>query len=99
VECPSLSPDNRKLAFKRTRKTGGWGVHVLDLKTMNVVALTAETRSVDDQVEWLDDNTILYTLSDGPGSATPGENVWSLPLDGNAPRLHLPRATSPVRVP
>jgi hypothetical protein len=99
VECPSLSPDNRRLAFKRARPKGGWGLHVLELDTMRETALTAETRSVDDQVEWLDDDEILYSLSDSPGSATPGENVWALSIAGRPPRVYMARASSPVRVP
>ena len=38
---------------------GTWRLHVLELATLRETAL-AETRSVDDQVEWLDDDTVLY---------------------------------------
>ena len=33
----------------------------------------AETQPIDDQVEWLDDDTIIY------GN---GEAIWSVPADG-----------------
>lgn len=58
VECPSLSPDNTRIAFKK--KVGGlWRLTVLDLRTMEETPL-AETRSIDDQVEWLDNGHVLY---------------------------------------
>ena len=95
VECPSLSPDNTRIAFKRLTDHG-WRIHVLDLATMTDTPLVAETRSVDDQVEWLDDHHILYTpMVDAPT----GENVWMLATDGSEPpRLLLSLAYSPVVV-
>ena len=61
VECPSLSPDGTRIAYKK--RTGSsstpWHLTVLDLATMRETPL-AETRSVDDQVEWLDDDHVLY---------------------------------------
>jgi hypothetical protein len=80
VECPSLSPDNSRIAFKR-RVDGPRGavrLHVLDLATLELTPL-AETRSVDDQVEWLDDNRLLYALPDGNG----GSSIWVVPADGS----------------
>lgn len=93
VECPSLSPDNSRMAFKRLTDHG-WRIHVLDLSTLTDTPLVAETRSVDDQVEWFDERHILYTpMIDAPA----GENVWVLATDGSEPpRLLLPQAYSPV---
>jgi hypothetical protein len=56
--------------------------------------LVAETRSVDDQVAWLDDRHLLYTpMVDAPT----GENVWTLATDGSEPpRLLLSLAYSPA---
>ena len=60
VECPSLSPDNTRLAFKkRVSNAPGpvvWRLYSLDLAT-GVETRLAETRNVDDQVEWLDNQT------------------------------------------
>ena len=97
VECPSLSPDGRRIAFKhRTPDSSGratWRLWVLDLRTGRRHPL-AETRDVDDQAEWLDDSTVLYAL---PGSPESGAlmDQWSVPADGGgAPQLFLPSASS-----
>ena len=99
VECPSLSPDNRRIAFKK-RMPGVrllWRIHVLDLPD-GVETPLAETRSVDDQVEWLDDATILYALPN-VGKAQPVMDVWAMPADGSgAPRMLLTNAESPAVV-
>ena len=78
-ECPSLSPGNRRLAYKhRVAGTNAWQIHVLDLDTQQVTPLEGETRSVDDQVEWLDDTHVLYHVT-GAG----GADVWQ--LDATSP--------------
>lgn len=99
VECPSLSPDQSRLVFKKRLPfaTGlGWRLHVMDLRTRTVTPL-AELRSVDDQAEWLDDSTILYALPD-PSAPTPMvTDVWQVPADGGgAPELLLKGASSPA---
>jgi hypothetical protein len=101
VECPALSPDNTRVAFKK--RTGGfvtavaWRLSVLDLATGKEWEL-AETRSVDDQVEWLDDQQLLYGLLAAP-SGTAVTNVWVVPADGGgSPHLLVPGAASPVVV-
>jgi hypothetical protein len=101
VECPSLSPDNRRVAFKK-RMPGVrllWRIHVLDLETGALTAVN-ETRSVDDQVLWLDDATILYALPNEMQKASASMDVWAVPADGSgAPRLFIPNADSPAIVP
>jgi hypothetical protein len=69
---------------------------VLELATL-VDRPLAETRSVDDQVEWLDDRAILYSLpaSQGAGHAT---DLWRLSIDGGVPTLFLANAFSPAVV-
>ena len=97
IECPALSPDETRIAFKK-RMPGSarahWRPHVLDLETLEETAL-AETRSVDDQVEWLDDENILYALPEEIGS--PIADVWVLPADGaGRPEIFLEQASSPT---
>ena len=101
VECPSLSPDGTRIAFKRTTAGSGptahWTPAILELATGEVVVLPEE-RSVDDQIEWLDDGTILYGLPRAAGDS----DVWSLASDGSrSPVLFLEHAWSPsvVRTP
>jgi hypothetical protein len=97
IECPSLSPDQTRIAYKK-RFGGGlsgvhWRLHVLDLRSGADHAL-AETRSVDDQVEWLDNQTVLYAL---PGSNSGAiTNTWSVPAAGSgAPTMFIEHASSP----
>lgn len=88
VECPSLSPDGRRIAFKRLTKSG-WHLYVVDLIKKVEIPLT-EKRSVDDQVEWLDDSHILYAF---------GDDVWVVPADGGgSPTVFLAKAYSPAVV-
>jgi hypothetical protein len=88
VECPSLSPDEKRIAFKsRIGDQTRWRLRVLDLTTL-VDHGVAETRSIDDQVEWLDDDTLVYS---------DGQDVYTVPADGGGePRMVLRNATSPV---
>lgn len=102
VECPSLSPDATRVAFKRrvdTPRPGRvvWQIVVRELTSGKETALAHETRSVDDQVEWLDEREIAYAL---PDDKTPGgSDVWAILADGSAaPRLLLPMASSPAMV-
>src|SRR5205085_3941572 len=48
VECPSLSPDETRVAFKRAVGRGDWRLAILDLATFAETRVT-ETRNVDDQ--------------------------------------------------
>ncbi len=100
VECPSLSPDGTRIAFKRVSERSGPTVHwtpaVYDLAT-GEVDLLPENRSVDDQIEWLDDDTILYGM---PREGQPGDtDVWALEADGSkGPELFIEHAWSPAVV-
>jgi hypothetical protein len=70
VECPSLSPDGTRIAFK-TRNPGNpitWHISVLDLKTLKDHPV-AESADVDDQVAWLDDQTLMYAVAHADANA------------------------------
>jgi len=96
VECPSLSPDGTRIAYKKnisTTATAYWSIAVLDLAT-NEETVMPDTRNIDDQVEWLDDSTLLYGMprDDQPGDA----DVWAIPADGSgASALFIEHASSP----
>jgi hypothetical protein len=95
IECPSISPDGTRLAFKK-RMANRWQLTVLDLATMNEIEL-AEKEGIDDQVEWLDNNRILYQKADF--DPPKWVSVFVVPADGSGkPEIFLPNATSPVVV-
>jgi hypothetical protein len=91
VECPSPSPDGRRIAYKRRiGKQDRWRLHVRDLASGRDVAL-AERRSIDDQPEWLDDDTVVYSDD---------RHVYAVPADGSGrPHRLVERASSPVGLP
>jgi hypothetical protein len=100
VECPSLSPDGTRIAFKKhgTLPHGQWHLAVYDLKTGQETPL-AEARSVDDQVVWLDGGTILYGLPSKASTGAATADVWAVPADGTgAPRILVHDAWSPAVV-
>jgi hypothetical protein len=99
VDCPSLSPDGNRIAFNK-RNPGQvmtWRLSVLDLSTL-VDRPVAETREVEDQVGWLDSNTLIYGVSSSSSgsaevsAATPGvpatstgsvtTDTWAVPANG-----------------
>jgi hypothetical protein len=99
VECPSLSPDGTRIAFKKhgNLPPGKWRLAVYDLRT-HTETLLAETRSVDDQAEWLDNSTVTYGLArQVAGSAS--SDIWTVPADGSGtPRVLVHDAWSPAVV-
>ncbi|MFI5714178.1 TolB family protein [Kribbella sp. NPDC051620] len=89
VECPSLSPDGTRIAYKfRNGKT--WRLHVLTLATHHDVAL-AETSHIDDQPAWINDKTVAYSKQD---SGEPG--VFVVPADGSGQPRKLVAGSSPA---
>lgn len=92
VECPSLSPDGTRLAYKKMLPDRSWRLTVLSLADLAETPL-AETRSVDDQAVWLDDRTVAYGL---PHTGS-GADVWATPADGTGtPQLLAADAESPA---
>ncbi|ARF78205.1 PD40 domain-containing protein [Kitasatospora aureofaciens] len=95
VECPSLSPDGTRIAYKKRvpglSPDAPWRLYVLDLATGAETA-TAEQRNIDDQALWSDDGTLLYAL---PGDY--GADLWTVPADGSgAARLVTKAAVAPA---
>ncbi|MET8139614.1 hypothetical protein ABZU32_04810 [Sphaerisporangium sp. NPDC005288] len=93
AECPSLSPDGTRVAYKKRvgDATDPWRLYTLDLRSGRETAL-AETANVDDQAAWLDDRTVMYGRLRGDSS-----DVWQVPADGSGTsRLLLKDAYSPA---
>jgi len=100
ASCPSVSPDGELMVFKRAieGEDAPMSLVVRGLNTGEERVLNEE-RFVDDQVEWLDNETILYGLAredsaDGPQVSY---DIWSLDItDPEAePELHVAFADSP----
>jgi hypothetical protein len=102
VECPSVSPTGAYIAFKRRHGPGvQWRLHVLEPTTMRVWPVPGETRSIDDQVEWLDDAHLLYGYVEARGLPEEAMNVWVAPISEQAsdpPRIFVRSAWSPTVV-
>lgn len=96
VECPSLSPDNTRIVFKKRIPSGltwEWRLWILDLATLAERPL-GETRSINDQVDWLDDTHVVYQ-----DSSTEGTNLWTVGTEGTeGPSRFVRNAFSPAVV-
>jgi hypothetical protein len=87
VSAPALSPDGTRVAYAKLVSSIGptFRFQVLDLATMIETPL-AEATSIDDQMEWLDDQRLLYGLA---------ADTWVVPADGTGtPSLFLPKGLS-----
>jgi hypothetical protein len=94
AECPSVSPDHSRVAYKKRTKDGGWRVAVLDVAS-GAERVLPGGRSVDDQVAWLDDDTLMYALP-RTGAQSGEFDVWAVRADASsAPRVLIPLASSP----
>ena len=85
------SADGTRIGYKKAvgHDPPVWRFHVLDLATGRETPL-AERQPLDDQIEWLDDDHVLYRS---------GEATWTMPADGSgAPRRWLAGADSPAIV-
>lgn len=93
--CPSVSPDGTRVVYKQhDEATGDNPLVMLDLRTGVIVPL-GETRPVDDQVSWLDDETVVYAVGQGSSSFV-NFDLWSASVvEGGRPRLLVSDAASP----
>jgi len=62
MECPSFSPDGKRIAFKRRKPDGGWLPAIYEPASGREWVMQ-ESRSIDDQILWLDNATIAYELA------------------------------------
>lgn len=99
AECPSLSPDGDQIVYKKRngQPAGHWRLARYDLASGRETLL-AETRNVDDQVDWLDATHVLYGIP-RTGSQAAVDDIYSVPSDGSgSPRLLIAQAWSPAVV-
>jgi hypothetical protein len=99
IECPSMSPDGTRIAYKKSVNgtlVGHRNIAVLDLAT-GAETVLAEQRDIDDQLEWLDATTVVYGVPrDDSGQDS---DIWSLAIDpGAQPSLFIEHAWSPAVV-
>ena len=99
IECPSVSPDGTRIAYKKSDTgtlSGHRSIAVLDLASGKEMVLS-EQQNIDDQIEWLDSSTLLYGLPrDG---SEQDSDIWSIKTDPNArPTLFIEHAWSPAVV-
>ena len=64
---PTRKPDDRESHV--------WQLQVLELTSGREIALS-ERRSIDDQLEWLDDLNVLYSVPSADDDSSPSTNVW-----------------------
>ncbi|WP_433271832.1 TolB family protein [Actinosynnema sp. CS-041913] len=94
AECPSLSPDGTKIAYKkRIGRLGPWDLAVLDLTTGEEHRLPG-TAGIDDQATWLDNDRLAF-------AAVPKDSklaaIHVVPADGATDaKLLISDATSPT---
>jgi hypothetical protein len=101
IECPSLSPDETHIAFKKRFGSGfdaWWQPAVVDLATMTVRQLP-ESKHIDDQIEWLDDGHILYAVGHSTSATVRRADIWKIAIDGaSSSSIFLADAESPAVV-
>lgn len=96
AECPSLSPSGKLLAYKSATGPTTWEVKVRTLADGRE-RVVQSPRSVDDQIEWLDEGHVMFGLAPVGGGAT--SDVWVSPSDGSGPaEVLIPGAWSPAVV-
>lgn len=92
AECPSLSPDGKRVAYKkRGGALGHWQLFVMDLESGRETRLPG-TDGLDDQAAWLDGATLAYAKV--PQGEAPA--IYASAADGSGePRLLVASASSP----
>ena len=97
ASCPEVSPDGSTIVAKELRGDR-FQLVAIDVASGERRDL-GETMMVDDQVEFLDDDTILYAkINEAEGTAAqPVFDIWALDLaPGSTPRMVVPFADSPA---
>ena len=93
AECPSLSPDQTRVAYKkRLGRLGQWELVVLDLKSGTEKTLPGSL-GIDDQAAWLNNTTLAYGK---PASNGGSPTIYASAADGSGqPMVLVTNASSP----
>jgi hypothetical protein len=98
IECPALSLDDTRIAFKKRSpgRRASWHLAVLDLKTFQETVLPEPT-PIDQQVQWYDNHHVMYALPEIVVGQPIVMYSWIIAADGSGPPEKLfSRASSPV---
>ncbi|MBU1362055.1 MAG: hypothetical protein KKC79_16280 [Gammaproteobacteria bacterium] len=100
VECPSFSPDGKRIAFKKRTGAARWVPAVLDLETDKVTGFDSVPDSVDDQIEWLDNTTLIFEVTTVPLLGKARTDLMTLDIQrmDSMPQRWLGDARSPTFV-
>lgn len=63
IECPSVSPNGLMIAFKKRVSSNKWAPAVMNLQSGKETVFKQAKHSVDDQIEWLDHESIVYHIN------------------------------------
>jgi hypothetical protein len=80
VECPSYSPEGDTIAFKKRMSSTRWAPAILNLNTLKSTVFSHIKQSVDDQIDWLDANTLIYEVVDVPLIGEASVDLMSLDI-------------------
>jgi dipeptidyl aminopeptidase/acylaminoacyl peptidase len=100
VECPSFSPDGKRLAFKKRINRLRWAPAVKDLDSMKETVFSTVKYSVDDQIEWLDNHTLIFEIPPSIFNGRASNDLYTLDVDAEpaVEVLWLADARSPTWV-
>jgi hypothetical protein len=93
AECPSLSPDQTRVAYKkRTGRLGQWQLVVLTLAS-GVETTLPGSLGIDDQAAWLNNTTLAYGK---PASSGGSPTIYASDANGSGqPKVLVNDASSP----
>ena len=100
VECPSYSPNGAHIAYKKRLSTTRWAPAVMVLSSKKSTVLSQVKESIDDQIDWLDDKTIVFEKINTPLIGQASVDLMRLnPFEANAAaRVWIPNARSAALV-